>query len=183
MKNLITVVSIAVLLTACGGGGSSEDTTSAAVDTTPAVVNDATNNTDTGANPDTGSTDVASNDQTPENTTDLETTAEFGFETARAIAIDFDVEQARTSPGLMSLCTKYTSDGDSYDIDYDSCTVQTPLVNGVYSGEMNVTNDISSVVGVVWFKDEAVPPVYKEFSLAVGARLARRGEGIQTIRW
>ena len=165
MKNLITLASLTLLLTACGGGPG-----------------DGSSSSDSGSN----SGPVAETpDTTPEleNTADLRSSADFDFSTSRAIAIDFDVVQARTSPGLMSLCTKYTELGGAYDVDYGSCTVQSPLVDGVYSGSMDVTNDVDSVIGVVWFKDPDIQPVYKEFMLEVGAKVARRGAGPQAIVW
>lgn len=159
MKNLITMVSLTLLLAACGGGGDSEtETPIAATPEIPPVVE-------------------------LENTEDLESSADFDFATSRSIAIDFDVAQARTSQGLMSVCTEYSKVDDIYDINYDSCTLQAPLVDGVYSGQMEVTNDISKVAGVVWFKDPAISPVYKEFELELGARLASRGVGAQTLVW
>jgi len=182
MKNLMTWASLTLVLTACGGGPG--------VDSSGEV-----GSTDLSAPTGTGSTDVStstgtgSEGQNPEiapaleYTADLKSSADFDFSSSRSIAIDFDVAEATTSPGLMSLCTKYSKVDDSFDIDYDSCAVQAPLVNGVYSGTMELTNDVNSVVGVVWFKDKSIPPVYKEFSLEVGAKLARRGEGPQSIVW
>ncbi len=170
MKNLITLASLTLLLTACGGGpGVDGDSSSSGGSET--VVGTGPE----GQNPDTA--------PVLENTAELRSSADFNFSSSRAIAIDFDVAAAITSPGLMSLCTKYTKTDDSFDVDYNSCTVQAPLVDGVYSGKMDVTNDINSVIGVVWFKDETVAPVYKEFSLEVGAKLARRGAGTQSIVW
>ncbi|RVU83758.1 hypothetical protein EOL70_15650 [Leucothrix sargassi] len=160
MKNLITMLSLTVLLAACGGGG--DDTA------------------DTGTDPVAGNPDTGTQ---LENTADLEASADFDFATSRSIAIDFDVEEARTSEGMMSVCTDYTSIDGMYDINYDSCTLQAPLEGGIYSGAMEVTNDINTVVGVVWFKDASIGPVYKEFSLEVGARLAKRGSGAQTLVW
>ena len=168
MKNLITLASLTLLLAACGGGPLDQSgTASGPVAETPEGPISET--------PDT----------TPEleYTADLKSSADFDFSTSRAIAIDFDVVQARTSPGLMSLCTKYTEASGEYDVDYDSCTVQSPLVDGVYSGSMDVTNDVDSVIGVVWFKDPDIAPIYKEFMLEVGAKVARRGAGPQAISW
>lgn len=182
MKNLMILASLTLLLTACGGGpgdGTATDTSSG-TDTSDAIP---------GTTPDSGEAGTGPQGQTPdtapavENTSELKSSADFNFDTSRSIAIDFDVLQARTSPGLMSLCTKYTEANGEYDIDYDSCTVQSPLVDGVYSGKMDVTNDINSIVGVVWFKDPDIAPVYKEFSLEVGAKVARRGAGPQAIVW
>lgn len=161
MKNLMTTAAVAMLLAACGG--SPED--------------------DSAGSTNTGSQGQAPDTEILEYTADLRASADFNFSTSRSIAIDFDVPQARTVSGLMSLCTQYTKIAGKYDIDYDSCTVQSPLVNGAYSGKMDVTNDINSVVGVVWFKDPDFAPVYKEFSLEVGAKVARRGSGPQTIVW
>ena len=170
MKNLITLASLTLLLTACGGGPGGDDDSSSSGSSTVA-----TGTGPEGQNPDT----------TPvlENTADLRSSADFDFSSSRSIAIDFQVAAAATSPALLSLCTDYTKSGDSFDINYDSCAVKTPLVNGVYTSNMEITNNINSVVGVVWFKDEAIPPVYKEFTLEVGAKLARRGAGPQSIVW
>lgn len=185
MKNLITLASLTLLLTACGGGPG-VDSSDGGSDGGPAVMVTGAE----GQNPDTTTPATSTDDQNPdtaspalEYTADLRSSADFDFSSSRAIAIDFDVAAASTSPGLMSLCTKYTKTDDSFDVDYNSCTVQAPLENGLYSGKMDVTNDINSVIGVVWFKDETIQPVYKEFSLEVGAKLARRGEGAQSIVW
>lgn len=160
MKNLITISSLALLLAACGGAGTGDT---------------ADGSGPSGENPGTV--------PTLEYTADLRSSADFNFDTSRAIAIDFDVEQARTSPGLMSVCTQYTETDGEFDVDYGSCTVQSPLEGGVYSGTMDVTNDIDSVVGVVWFKDPDIAPIYKVFTLEVGAKVARRGGGPQAIVW
>lgn len=159
MKHLITISSLAFLLAACGGGGTGTADSSGPSGESPGTV------------------------PVLEYTADLKSSADFNFDTSRAIAIDFDVEQARTSPGLMSVCTQYTETEGEFDVNYDSCTVQSPLENGVYSGTMDVTNDIDSVVGVVWFKDPDIAPIYKVFSLEVGAKVARRGTGPQAIVW
>jgi hypothetical protein len=171
MKNLITLASLTLLLTACGGGPGGDATTN----TSSTGTSTATGTGPQGQNPDTS--------PVLENTAELKSSADFDFSSSRAIAIDFDVAAATTSQGMLSLCTKYSKSGDSFDIDYDSCAVQAPLVNGVYSSKMDITNDINSVVGVVWFADSAIAPIYKEFSLEVGAKLARRGESTQSIVW
>lgn len=178
MKNLMTLASLTLLLTACGGGSGGDSSASTL-----------TGNSNVAALSSEAPAETGAQNQNPEpsapleNTAALKSSADFNFETSRAIAIDFNVAAASNSPGLMSLCTKYTKSNDNYDVDYSSCTVQAPLVNGSYNGKMDVTNDVSSVIGVVWFKDEAIPPVYKEFSLGVGAKLARRGGGLQAIVW
>ncbi|CAA6827866.1 MAG: Unknown protein [uncultured Thiotrichaceae bacterium] len=156
MKTIISLASLTLLLAACGGGGDSTGSTSSNPGVTPEITS----------------------------TQDMESSPDFNFETSREIAINFDIEAARTSEGLMSLCTKYTESNGEYDIDYDSCTVQAPLVAGTYSGSMEVTNDINSVIGVVWFKEATIPPVYKVFTLENSTKYARRkNEGPFTISW
>ena len=174
MKNLITLASLTLLLTACGGGPGGDSSVAAGSTASVATV------TDTGTGPQGQNPDSS---PVLENTAELKSSADFNFSSSRSIAIDFDVAAATTSQGMLSLCTKYSKSGDSFDIDYDSCAVQASLNNGVYSSKMNITNDINSVVGVVWFADSSIAPIYKEFSLDVGAKLARRGGGAQAIVW
>lgn len=168
MKKIITAVSLMMLLTGCGGGGTAADNS-------------------------TGSTTTASNNTTTvesaqvTSTAELVATPEFDFAAARTINIDFDVPEARTVEGMLSLCTKYSPQDDgTFDINYDSCMVQATLVNGAYKSQMELTNDINSVVGVVWFADTALAPVYKEFTLATTTAASSRpadASNIPTMAW
>mgnify|MGYP000070695510 CR=1 FL=1 len=129
MKNLITLASLTLLLTACGGGPGVDNPSGNESSGSSASVSSESQN------PEITTAAVMPAEVTPqlENTADLKSSADVDFSSSRAIAIDFDVASASTSPGLMSLCTKYDKAGDGFDVDYNSCTVQAPLVNGVYS--------------------------------------------------
>ncbi|WML91621.1 hypothetical protein RCF98_04600 [Thiothrix lacustris] len=164
MKKIITVVSLMVLLTGCGGGGGTVAGTS------------------------TSDTTIASNTTAPlESNTQATSTAaiiaapEFDFASARTIDIQFDVPEARTTEGMLSLCTKYSSESDgTFNINYDSCLVQATLVNGLYQSQMELTNDVNSVIGVIWFADPDLAPVYKEFTLAATAGASARSANANT---
>lgn len=172
MKKVITAVSLSALLSlmaGCGGGGGGD---SAASDS---------NGTTTTASNNNGNTGGSGEESRVTSTAEIVTTPEFDFSASRSVDINFDVPEARNVEGMLSLCSKYADQGDgTFDIDYNSCTVQATLVNGVYNAKMELTNDVDSVVGVVWFTDPAVSPVYKEFSVATTT--AGRGFGASGVK-
>ncbi len=90
---------------------------------------------------------------------------EFSFDSARTIDVEFDLEQARGQDASVSICTKYGSDGDAFDVDYTSCAVRGPMVDGVFSHSMEITNEFDSVIAVVWFQDSAMEPLHRVFSI------------------
>lgn len=171
MKKVITAVSLVVLLAGCGGGGGGGGDSAT---------------TDSGGTT-TTSTNTGGGDAKVTSTADIVTTPQFDFAASRSVDINFDVPEARTAEGMLSLCSKYSDQGDgTFDIDYNSCTVQATLVNGVYNAKMELTNDVNSVVGVVWFADSSLAPVYKEFSIATTAGRTLGASGVKqspTIVW
>lgn len=100
-----------------------------------------------------------------EDTKSLIVSDDFAFDTSQHINIDFDLLSARGSDASVSICTSYGEDHLGYDIDYDSCTVQGDMIDGVFNHAMEVTNEFEKVVAVVWFQDKAIDPVYREFSV------------------
>ncbi len=143
-------VSLAVAITACGGdgeGGSAEPTQGAAIAgpevTVPGVI-------------------------TPDTLTDtksLVVASDFVFDTARVIDIDFDLESARGSDATVSICTRFDRSGGAFDVDYGSCAIRAPMTDGVFSHQMEITNEFDSVVAVVWFKDESIEPLHRVFGI------------------
>ncbi len=152
------------VMTGCGSDNGQNDPlqTAAAMpatETTPATTETVTGEVDL--------TDVS-------DTRTLSVAKEFSFDTAQTIDIAFDLESARDTDASVSICTDYTQDGDAYDIDYESCTVRGPMYDGVFSHSMEVTNEFSSVVAVVWFLDPTMPPMYREFSIDTPLASAER---------
>jgi len=191
MKKIITAASILLLLSGCGGGGGDDSTAANASSATAAnstATNDsgtttdnstATNDNGTTTGNSTGTNDGsdAGNSTRVTSSSEIVASAEFNFAASRTVDIDFDVPEARNAEGMLSLCNEYTKTGDSYDINYDSCTVQASMLNGVYNGKMELTNNVNSIVGVVWFTDPSIAPVYKEFAIANTAERAFRSRG------
>lgn len=131
-----------------------------------------------------GNTPVATAESTDTKT--LEVAHDFAFDTARTIDIDFDLESARDTHASVSICTEYAQDGDAFDVNYDSCTVQAPMTDGVFSHSMEVTNEFDSVMAVVWFKDSTIAPLHREFTIdpplaVVGARGIRAVTGQRRV--
>ena len=95
----------------------------------------------------------------------LEVANDFAFDTARVIDIDFDLESARNSQASVSICTRFEQNGGAFDVDYDSCAIRAPMTDGVFSHQMEITNEFESVVAVVWFKDDTMDPLHRVFGI------------------
>jgi len=172
MKNTILVVSIGIGLSACGGESSSFDAPLANAPSSPDIgaAIDATNNA-----PDTSIiaevTDSVVDEVLPEVATDsqsLSVSNTFSFDTSRTVDVDFDLEQARNQMASVSICTSFDPEGGAFGVDYDSCTVHGQMVDGVFNHSMEVTNDIESVAGVVWFQNSSIQPLMQVFTVSHG---------------
>lgn len=98
-------------------------------------------------------------------TNTLSVSEEFSFDTARTIDIDFDLEQARGQDASVSICTSYGQDGDAFDVDYSSCAVRGPMLDGVFNHSMEITNEFDSVIAVVWFQESSIEPLHRVFTI------------------
>ncbi len=165
MKNALLIGTVGLALTVVAGcGGSGEEPEIAAAEST-------------------GSTDIV--DKVAD-TKSLDVASDFDFDTARGIDIEFDLESARGMEASVSICTSYDVDGDAYDVDYESCAVRGPMLDGVFSHSMEITNEFDSVVAVVWFQDSTMVPLHREFSIedsvaASGARGIRAANGQRRV--
>lgn len=130
-----------------------------------------------------GSSDIV---ETVADTKSLEVASDFDFDTARSIDIEFDLESARGMEASVSICTSYDVDGDAYDVDYESCAVRGPMLDGVFNHSMEITNEFDSVVAVVWFQDSTMVPLHREFSIddtvaVAGVRGIRAANGQRRV--
>lgn len=162
MKNILGVVSMAVLLSACGGSGSQTSDNVSGGETSTALLG--------AAFPDSVDTNTLVVDR------------DFGFKTSRTIDISFDIEDARTEDATVSICTEYKTVDDDFDINFDSCTVNGVLQSGVFEHSMEVTIDKTSVVAAVFFQNAQIAPLFSEFSVNESLRTKGYGQ-TQTIVW
>jgi hypothetical protein len=197
IKKLITIAPLMLLLTACGGGGDGElllapaqqpdsgaDTASGGEEDTVSGSGETSSGGDTGTETGTDSpvdaTDAVEEEEEPyvaeaAATSELSSDDHFDFSTRWDLAIDFDIDAATGTTGFLSICTEYEFDGeDAYGVNFDKCALRASIVDGFYNGQMPVTNDITSVLAVIWFADESGAPVYNEFDLV---------NGQQSIEW
>lgn len=156
MKKIIYSLPLTVLLVACGGG--SDTTPSAEEPLVEAALPEVTTDSDT-----------------------LEVTADFAFNTARTVTIAFDIDEARGKEASVSVCTEYTA-VNAFDIDYESCAVRSAMSDGVFNHTMELTNAYDSVIGVVWFEDQTIQPIAKEFFIDDSLD-TRSKDGSRTIVW
>lgn len=157
----ISVLSMAIFLTACGGASSENE--NAIKDQAPSQLG--------AALPD------------PTNTTSLEVEQSFGFATARTIDIDFDIAAVRQKDATVTICTEFEPAGENFDVNFDSCSVSGLLVDGVFNHSMELTNDRDSVVAVVLFQDASIAPMFKEFTIDDSQRIKLGGDMNSVIVW
>lgn len=136
MRKLLYTLSISLIIAACGGDGGNDVSSEAPP--------------------------VAAALPEPTDTDELEVNEEFSFNTARTVTIAFDIEAARDKEASVSICTEYAS-VSAFDIDYESCAVRSKMTDGVFNHTMELTNAYNSVIGVVWFEDESIDPITREF--------------------
>jgi len=125
-----------------------------------------------------GDTEVTSTDeQAPaelpvaevEASTELISDDSFDFKSSWEMVVDFDIADAGDGFGFLSICHEFEFDGDdAYTVNYDECSLRAPINSGVFNSLMDVTNDVTSVLAVIWFDDELTPPLFNEFELTNG---------------
>ena len=180
MKNTVLIIAIGIALTACGGeaelnsaqvdNGSTDETLEIGAANEPSVVTaepvETTDQTTEAENTDAVATNEVVEPAVAADSESLSVSNTFSFATARTVDVDFDLEEARNHTASVSICTSFEPEGGVFGVDYDSCAVQGEMVNGVFHHSMEVTNDVESVAGVVWFQNNALPPMMQVFSVA-----------------
>ena len=174
MKKTILVAATGIVLSACGGGSNVGGTTAptglatntpeigAAINASPDTSDNTVTQATDSSSPDENTT-LSNIDAVVKNSQSLEVSDTFAFDTARTVDVDFDLEQARDHQASVSICTTFDPLGGPFDVDYDSCTVQGQMINGMFHHSMEVTNDIDSVAAVVWFQDNSMQPMMQIF--------------------
>lgn len=90
---------------------------------------------------------------------------DFSFPTSRKVSVGLDVAEARGMTTDVVFCTEYQALPGSYDVNYDSCLFQAEMHDGQLTTELDVVNQYDSLLGVVWFPQKGLEPLYREFWL------------------
>lgn len=98
-------------------------------------------------------------------TADIVVQPDFDFKTSRKVAVNLNVPEARGVTTSLSFCTDYQVSSTGFDVDYTSCTVNAPMVDGRFDFSLDVMNQYDSVLAVVWFPEEGLDPVFQELSV------------------
>ena len=161
--NCAAFTAITVLLSACGSSSSNSDDISllaAAFEQGQTTSSAADNNFVATTDEELGDLAIVPVTQTAQ----LLVHDDFTFETSRSTSVSMSVPEAASVDAEATFCTDYSANGDgSFDVNYDSCVLSAPLFGGQLNEDLNLVNQHTSVIGVVWFQDPTMLPVYKEF--------------------
>lgn len=161
IKNGFAVTGVAMLLSACGSSGGDSD---------PPTLGAATGLEQSASAAETNYVALTDEElgvlaEVPETqTAQLQVFNDFTFDTSRQTTVHMSVPEAIGASAEVSFCTDYSlEDNGTYDVNYDSCVLTAPLVGGELNEELHLVNQYASVLGVVWFQDTSILPMYQEF--------------------
>lgn len=161
IKNSLALTAVTVILTACGSSSSQNDEpligaafgqgqTDSAANTNYVAITDA----ELGILAEVPDTETAS----------LQVLNDFTFDTARRTNVSLSIPEARTVAAEATFCTDYSLEASGhYEVDYNSCVLSAPLLGGELNEDLDLVNQYDSVLGIVWFQEEAMQPMYQEF--------------------
>ncbi len=161
IKNGLALTAVAVLLSACGSPSSQNDDpllgaafgqgqTESAANTNYVAITDE----ELGFLANVPDTETAS----------LRVMDDFTFDTSRETTVSMSIPEASSVNAEATFCTDYSlQSGGDYEVNYDSCVLSAPLLGGELNEELNLVNQHSSVLGIVWFQDPSMQPMYQEF--------------------
>ena len=152
----LTALALLALLAGCGGGGGDDG---AAPAPAVAVVPD-TPAPDPTPDPDPEPEPEPEPTPDPTSLDDLVVDADNAMQAAYMLTINVDMSSQ--SRGYFSLCDDYTTEGSSYNVNFDSCLFRGPLSDGKLSKQLKIANHESQLVAVIWFY-EGQNPQYAEW--------------------
>lgn len=171
MRKHIFAISIVLLnIAGCGGGSVSGSLANKYFSGDKGQAPEVANPTLESANP-IPYVDVSENDTSyatvPDSeTSNILTTVNFGFDTAKPVLLQVDIARASGTQSSISICTNYEAIDDDYSIDYNSCSVKAQMWDGQFEHELEIMNHYHSVVAVIWFPNQEFDPIYRELNVA-----------------
>ena len=161
IKNSLALTTMTVVLAACGSSSTDSDEpilgaafvqgqTASAANTNYVAITDE----ELGELAEVPDTETAS----------IQAFNDFTFDTARRTNVSLSVPEAFGVQAEATFCTDYTlSASGDYDVNYDSCVLSAPLLGGELNEDLDLVNQHDSVLGIVWFQEASMMPVYQEF--------------------
>ncbi|MEM7003920.1 MAG: hypothetical protein AAF529_24250 [Pseudomonadota bacterium] len=179
IRNIVWLLATILVLSACGGGsGTGSSDGGAGGNGDPGTDNPSGGDNNPPPDNDPPADDPPPDDPPPDNpgddpadtpadqTQDLVIDADFDIQSSWEMAIDFDIPTS--GEAYLSVCKEFTTTPTGYEINFDSCLVRAPVTNGVYDGSVVVTNEVTRVIGALYFFNEVTQPLYREFRLING---------------
>ena len=104
-------------------------------------------------------------------TSELSSDPYFTFKTSHSIMLDFSWSAMGQQRSYLSICQEATENPDgSWSIDYESCLLRAPVTDGVFQGEIEITNDRTVLYAELWSYDATTPPLRMKFTTANSAQ-------------
>jgi len=154
MNKLLLLIPLLISLAACGGSGGTTEGEKPDPTLTPEPIPNPTPTPEPEPEVVKDTAEITSND-------------EFEFKTSWEMSVEISISQGTN--GMVSICSGYTDNGDgTYDIDYSTCSIQATLDDqGSLISKLNITNEVESLIGVVWPMDQS-DPLYQKFTISNG---------------
>lgn len=169
-KQTLAITCIAGLLTGCGGGsisGSLVDQLGAEEAQAPVTAAAQPEETNPAPYVEAAVSNGELFAEVPETeTSQIVTTANFLFDTAKSVNLQIDLNGAEGTQASLSLCTDYEATDSGYSVNYNSCSIKATMVDGHFNHQMELMNQYDSAIAVVWFPNQEFEPMYNEMNVA-----------------
>lgn len=154
LTNIAAISMVVVLMGGCGGSsGGSSDSSSAPVPVEPQA--DEAAETNEQAESDVVALDP---DAIYDTTAELVVANSFLLKQEYEVNVGYQNDSGRSA--YLSVCTRFTTDKDDIEVDYDSCLLRTSI-DGDYAGTLTVANNQNSLVMAIWYFDDMENPRYE----------------------
>lgn len=145
------ILAITIFVSACGGSaGSNENPTNgSSVADVDSIVN------------------IPVDDVLPvptvQSTKELEANQFFDLSSSYELSVDIDIsKKISESRAFLSICSDFeVLESGEIKIGYENCILRTSIKNGLYKGNLNVTNDNEKLIVAIWFFDSDEKPYIK----------------------
>lgn len=88
-------------------------------------------------------------------TADLQAPENFNFTSHYSLNVDLDIQNTTTDRAYLSICKNFSGDESvGFSIDYKDCVVRSSVSEGMYQGELQLSNTDREFVAEVWLFDQ-----------------------------
>jgi len=97
-------------------------------------------------------------------TEDLVVPDGFDFNDSFVLSVDVDVSRDLDEDAYLLLCSEYEASGGGYEVNFDACQLNTPLIEGRYVGDLTMTGSTTNLLAVILPLQNPDEPIYALWS-------------------